>query len=103
MATGTLGQSAPNSATNTVLYTVTAGTTATVNINAANRSATPGTIRLAICDGTTPLDKEYIEYDASVPAYGVLERTGVVMSGGKKLIVYCSTANFSVNVYGFEE
>lgn len=103
MATGTLGQSAPSSATNTVVYTVTAGTTATVSINAVNRSNTSATIRLAISDGTSPLDKDYIEYETTVPAYGVLERTGIVMSAGKKLVAYCSTANFSVNVYGFEE
>lgn len=103
MATGTLGQSAPSSATNTVVYTVTTGTTATVSINAVNRSNTSATIRLAISDGTSPLDKDYLEYETTVPAYGILERTGIVMSAGKKLVAYCSTANFSVNVYGFEE
>lgn len=106
-ATGTLGQSAPSAATNTVVYTVSSSlsgvTAATVTINVCNRGNTSATVRLAISDATTPQNKDYIEYDATVPAFGVLERTGVVMSSDKKLIAYCSTANFSINVYGFEE
>lgn len=103
MAIGTLGQSAPSATTNTVVYTVTSGTTATLTINVCNQASTSGTIRLAISDTTSPSNKDYIEYDTTVPAKGVLERTGVVVSGGKRIIAYCSTANFSINVYGFEE
>lgn len=103
MALGTLGQSAPSATTNTIVYTATAGTTGTLTINICNRASTSGSVRLAISDTASPDAKDYIEYDATVPAKGVLERTGVVISGGKKLVVYCSTANFSVNVYGFEE
>lgn len=101
MANGTLGQSAPSAATNTVVYT--AGSTATVNITVCNRLSSAGTVRLAISDTASPANKDYIEYDATVPARGVLERTGIVISEGKRLVAYCSHADFSINVYGFED
>lgn len=103
MAIGTLGQSAPLATTNTLVYTATTGTTGTITINICNRGNNSASVRLAISDSTSPENKDYIEYDAVVPAFGVLERTGVVITGGKRLIAYCSTANFSINVYGFEE
>lgn len=103
MAIGTLGQSAPSSATNTLVYTVTSGTTATVTINVCNRGGAAGTFRLAISDTNTPDMKDYIYYDTSIAAQTTLRIPGIVMSGGKRLIAYCSTANFSVNVCGFEE
>lgn len=103
MALGTLGQSAPSSATNTLVYTVTAGTTATISINVCNRGSSSGTFRLAISDTNTPDNKDYVYYDSTVAAQTTLRIPGIVMSSGKRLIVYCSTANFSINVYGFEE
>jgi len=33
----------------------------------------------------------------------VLERTGIVATAGKLVVVYVSLANVSVNIYGFEE
>lgn len=103
MAYGTLGQVAPVANTNTVVYTFPGNTVTTVNINVCNRGAVSGTIRIAISDTSTPEDKDYIEYDALVIAKGVLERTGIVVSGGKKIVVNCNSSTFSVNVYGFGE
>lgn len=102
MASGTLGQSAPSAATYTTVYTVPGGATATVNINVVNRGATGGLVRLAVAAASTPANAEFIEYDTNLNSAQVLERSGIVMSGGKLLVAYCSTANFSVNVYGFE-
>lgn len=102
MASGTLGQSAPSAATYTTVYTVPGGTTATVNVNFVNRGATAGLVRLAVAASSTPANAEFIEYDININSSQVLERSGIVMSAGKLLVVYCSTANFSVNVHGFE-
>jgi hypothetical protein len=33
----------------------------------------------------------------------VLERTGIAMNAAKRVVLYASTANCSVNVYGLEQ
>tara|TARA_R110000868_G_scaffold211729_1_gene461757 strand:- start:180 stop:491 length:312 start_codon:yes stop_codon:yes gene_type:complete len=103
MASGTLGQSAPAATTNTTVYTVPVGTTAIFNVNIVNRGTTAATVRLAIAATGTPSNSEYLEYDASIPASGVLERSGLMATAGKLLVAYASTANTSVNIYGYEE
>lgn len=103
MASGTLAQSAPAATTYTTVYTVPASKVATLNINVVNRGSTTTSVRLAIAAADTPVAAEFIEYGAAIPASGVLERTGVRMSADKKLVVYASSADTSVNVYGYEE
>jgi hypothetical protein len=104
MASGTLGQSAPSAVTNTTVYTVPASKVATFSVNMVNRSQQfPCTVRLAICASATPANSEFIEYETAIQPNGVLERTGLVATAAKLLVVYVSLANVSVNVYGFEE
>ena len=103
MASGTLGQSAPSATTNTTVYTVPAGKVATFTVSILNRGTASATVRLAIAATGTPGNAEYLEYDASIPANGVLERTGIVATAAKNVVVYASTANTSVNVHGYEE
>jgi len=103
MATGTLGQSAPSATTNTTVYTVPSGKVATINVNIVNRGTSAATVRIAVAATGTPSNSEYLEYGASLPANGVLERTGFVVSASKNVVVYASTADTSVNVYGYED
>lgn len=104
MPSGTLGQSAPSAVTNTTVYTVPSATVATFNVNIVNRSlSTPCTVRLAICATSTPGNSEFIEYDAAIQPNEVLERSGLVATAGKLVVVYASTADTSVNIYGYEE
>jgi len=103
MASGTLGQAAPAANTNTTVYTVPSGLTATVNVNVVNRGVDAALVRIAIAATGTPTSSEYIEYDVGILPNDVLERTALVMSSEKLLVVYADTANTSVNVYGFEE
>jgi len=104
MASGILGQSALSATTLTTVYTVPASTVAVANITVLNRSsASPASVRIALASGATPTDNEYIEYDASIPINGVLERTGIVLNASKRVVVYASTANTSVSVYGLEQ
>ena len=49
-----------------------------------------------------PTAAEYIEYDTEVLAHGVLERFGIVMDAGKKLVVYTSPTNVSAVVSRIE-
>ena len=104
MASGVLGQSALSATTLTTVYTVPASTLAVVNINIVNRSASAtADVRVALAATATPGVSEYIEFDATIPARGVLERTGIALQATEKVVVYASTANCSANVYGLEQ
>lgn len=103
MASGKLGNADLAATTNTTLYTVPALKTATINASFVNRSATAVTVRMAIAATATPTDAEYVEYDASIPAYGVLERSGIVCGAGELVVCYASATGVSVRIFGFEE
>lgn len=103
MASGTLGQADLSAATNTILYTVPSGKISTFTVNICNRNSLPISVRIAIAATGTPSNSEYIEYDALIPSNGVLERTGLVATASKNIVVYTSTATCSANVYGYEE
>lgn len=104
MASGILGQVGLSTAsTNHTVYTVPASILAVANVNIVNRSASSATVRLAISTTDTPSDAEYLEYDASLDAQGVLERTGIVIDASKNIVAYASTTAVSVAVYGIEE
>ena len=85
-------------------YVVPASKHATVTINVCNRGSSSGTVRIAHMDATgTVANEDYIEYETTVPANGTLERSGIVMAASSVLEVYASSADFSVQVWGFEE
>lgn len=95
MATGILGQAALSALTNTTVYTVPASTTSAVSISFSNRSSSLTTIRLAIASAATPSNSEYLEYDTILDGNGVIERTGIVMQAGERVVAY--TAGSSVS------
>ncbi len=105
MATGRLGAVDLSATTNTSVYTVPASTIATVNVNVCNRNATPIVVRLMHLNGAigTLAVEDYLEYELSIPGYGVLERTGIVMAATHVIGAYSDTANVSVQVCGWEE
>jgi len=101
--TGRLGAAALAATTNTTLYTVPTGKTATVTCNFCNTSSVGVSVRLAVAQADTPVDGEYVEYDVQLPATGVLERGGIVMTAGQRIVVRASATGVNVNVWGFEE
>ena len=103
MATGRLGVADLAATTDTSVYTVPASKVATCNVSVCNRNATAVTVRLALCASATPAATEYIEYGTSIPANGVLERTGLVLDAAKILVAYGSGTGISVVVWGFED
>ena len=102
MATGRLGVADLSAATDTTLYTVPANTFSVVTLNIVNRGATAATVRVAVSALATPANSEYIEFDTSLSAKGVLERTGIVIDAGKLLVVRSSATSVNAVVYGIE-
>jgi len=103
MASGVLGQVALASTTYTTVYTVPTSTLAYVNVNVSNRNATDIAVRVALAATATPTNAEFIEFNSFIAPNGVLERTGLVLDAGKRLIAYSNSSNVSVNVYGVEQ
>lgn len=102
MATGRLGAVDLAATTYTACYT-NATTNAVVSLTMCNRTASPVTIRLALSTTpSSPTNGEFIEYGAVIPANGVLERTGLVLSNAQSISAYSSAASVSVVVYGIE-
>ena len=102
MASGKLGSANLAAGAATLVYTVPASTVATINIRVANRNAA-AKIRVAIGTGANPAAADYIDYDISLAANGILEDTGLVCSAGEKVWVTADVSNVSVRVHGFEE
>jgi hypothetical protein len=102
MATGRLGTADLAAATNTTVYTCPSTTFAVVTVSVCNRGSTAANIRLAVASTATPTDAEFLEFDTSLSAKGVLERTGIVLDAGKLLVVRSSATNVNAVVYGIE-
>lgn len=103
MATGILGQSSLTASTNTTVYTVPAGKTATFNISVCNKSSNLAAVSLALSASSTPTSSEYIEYNTVLPVNGVLERTGIVANATKLIVANSSVSGVTINIYGYEE
>lgn len=103
MASGVLGQVALASTTYTTVYTVPTSTVSYVNVNVSNRNATDIAVRVALAATATPTNAEFIEFNSFIAPNGVLERTGLVLDAGKRVIAYSNSSNVSVNVYGVEQ
>lgn len=102
MASGILGQSNPTAATNTTVYTVPAGVTATATISVTNLSGDNAIFNFAVSASATPGASEWIMYNTQVPPSSTVERSGVVAQTGKNFVINASSSNLSVSVYGFE-
>lgn len=104
MATGRLATPTQLLATtNTTAYTVPTGYYAVFNVSFTNIGSTAVTIRLAMASTATPGTAEWIEYDTTVVAKGVFERTGLVAGPGMNIVAWASTGTaVNVTVYGIE-
>lgn len=88
--------------TETLIYTCPASTRAVVSVNICARDSAC-LVRLAVVNNATPSGQHYLEYDASLPVSGVLERSGIVLAAADRIYVKTSAAGISVNVFGITE
>lgn len=102
MPTGRLGTADLAAATNTTLYTVPTTTFTVATVSICNRGTSSASVRIAVSATATPSDAEFLEFDVSLAAKGVLERTGIVMDAGKLLVVRSSAVGVNAVIYGIE-
>lgn len=98
MAAGKLGAADLAAAENTLIFAASGAQV--FNVRFANRTATSTTVRLAIGTGAAPEPADYVTYDVTLPANGVLEDTGLVASDGEKVWAYSNAASVSVRAHG---
>ena len=102
MASGRLGKAYLVATTDTVVYTCPADTFTVATVSICNRGNQVITLKMSVSDSGTPDASEYVEYDTEVLSHGVLERTGLVMNAGQKLVVWSNAVNVSAVVMGIE-
>lgn len=100
-----LGQVAPASTTETLLYTCPA-TTGTVisTLTVCNRGSTPSTFRVSVAaGGAATTSKDYIYFDVILAGNDTFAATfGVTLSATDKVQTYASTSNLSFSIFGEE-
>lgn len=101
-----LGAADLTTTSDTLIYTCPSGPPArqaTVAINVITRTNNP-TVRIATTPGTTPGNKDWIEYDVALSVGASVVREGITMKAGDRVYVRASTANeVTAKVYGVEE
>lgn len=85
----------------TAVFTPSA-TAASVTLSLCNRNSSSVTVRVALSTTATPTDADWIEYNTTIPPFGVLERTGLVIKFAHHLVVLSSAAGVSAVVFGYE-
>ena len=102
MASGLYGKVDVSSASTWTEVVAASAGTKVATITIANRQAAATTVRVALRDAAGNVtDADCIEYDVSLPANGVLERTGIVLDSSNGLHVYASAAVSAV-AYGID-
>lgn len=102
MATGRLGVADLAATTNTTIYTAPSSYYAITTVSFCNRNSSDVTVRLAIANTATPANSEFLEFNAAIAGGSVLERTGIILDAGKRIVVQSSNSNVSVVAFGIE-
>lgn len=102
MASGKLGAEDLAAGTTTTVYTVPADNYSVVSVSFVNRGTNPTTLRLSLSDTDTPTNAEYLEWETELLPKNILERTGLVLSAGQKIVVRSSQPNVNCVAFGME-
>ena len=104
-ATGVMGRYSLSAATDTQITTTpSSGRYQAMTVNFCNTNNAAVTVRLGV--STTPTSMSagnYLEYELSLPAYGVLERTGIIVSNGYAIGARASTTGVAVVAWGIDQ
>jgi hypothetical protein len=86
----------------TSVYTCPANTTAFVSINVANRTA--GTVTTSINLSTTAGENlgGYIEFLSSIAANQAMEKAGIVLSAGQRILITANSTSTTYVIFGYE-
>lgn len=90
------------SGTLTTVYECPTDTYTVASVSFCNRGSNPTTLDLAIADLDTPANGEYLEFQTELLPKNILERTGLVLSAGQKIVTRSSQANISCVAFGIE-
>lgn len=99
MGAGKLGSLDLVAETVTLLFTADS-TPQTFNIRFANRNSFDVLVRVAIGTGSSPAAADYVDYDVTCLANGIVEDTGLVATSGEKIWVRSNASNVSVRAHG---
>ena len=104
MASGRLAKSNPSADTITTVYTCPAGFYSVVTIALLNYTDSATTFKLSLVEtaNASPVVSDYLEYDCVLSSKNVIERSGIVLSAGQKIMISSPTSGVVVNVYGIE-
>jgi hypothetical protein len=101
-----LGQIAPaaNVSGGTTLYAPTGAAAVVSTLSICNRASTAATYRIAVRQGGAALaDKQYLFYDATVPAFTTNTHTlGLTLAATDIITAVASTANLTFQAFGSE-
>ena len=77
---------------------------ASIKIHVINRSATETYVDIALStgDGVTVNTDEYLEYQTMIVGHGSIERSGIVVANGTKIMTRSSNADSTTVVHGIE-
>lgn len=84
-------------AAETLLFTATKDLTA--NVRFANRTTAKVKVRVSIGTGSGSVAKDYISYDVTIPAQGILEEKGLIISSGENVWVASNISAVSVRAH----
>lgn len=89
--------------TNSFTFTYTVATSNVVGTFATSGTISPiSKIKIAIAASITPVNAEYIEYDSNLEVSSQIERTGLVLDAGKRVIINSSMNNVTAVCHGIE-
>lgn len=104
MASGRLAKSNPVADTTTTVYTCPAGFYSVITVSLLNYTDSATTFKLSVVEtaNASPVVSDYLEYDTVLSSKNVIERTGLVLSAGQKIMVSSPTSGCIINVFGIE-
>ena len=102
MASGIYGRSDLTAATWTEIAPPPGSGIKVTTINITNRTDSNKKVRLGLGSSTSINDQDVIEYDVTIPANGVLERTGIVLDSSNGLYVYASATGCTAIAWGLD-